>query len=103
MSKTLAGGRFLAGNIEVQPSKSAVHRAVICAALAKGRSEIENIALSDDIRATIGCAEALGLARVSVNGGRAVVEGGREEKPQKAVLDCGESGSTMRFFCRLRR
>lgn len=98
MSKTLAGGRFLTGKIEIQPSKSAAHRAVICAALAKGRSEIENIALSDDIRATIGCAEALGLARVSVSGGRAVVDGGREEKPRKAVLDCGESGSTMRFF-----
>ena len=39
-----------------------------------------------------------GSGRVSVSGGRAVVDGGREEKPRKAMLDCGESGSTMRFF-----
>jgi 3-phosphoshikimate 1-carboxyvinyltransferase len=36
------------------------HRAIICAALSKGASSIDNIVLSDDVTATLGAIRALG-------------------------------------------
>ena len=42
------------------PSKSMAHRLLICAGLSTGESEIRNIALSEDILATIDCLRALG-------------------------------------------
>ena len=48
------------GTVTAPPSKSDVHRAIICAALSKGKSTISPVALSNDIKATIGCVEALG-------------------------------------------
>ena len=44
----------LSGQATVPPSKSAAHRAVLCAALADGVSHITNIEYSQDIRATLG-------------------------------------------------
>ena len=51
----------LKGNVLVPPSKSLSHRAIICASLCcEGKSTIDNIILSDDIKATISSMEALG-------------------------------------------
>ena len=50
----------LGGTATVPPSKSAAHRAVLCAALAEGTSHITNIEYSKDIRATLGAAAQLG-------------------------------------------
>lgn len=86
----------LHGTIQVPPSKSASHRAVICAALSHGTSHIAPLSFSQDIKATLACARALG-ANVKVQEDGAFITG-LSEKPQEAVLDCGESGSTLRFF-----
>lgn len=51
----------LKGKLIIPPSKSFAHRALICAALAKGRSEIYNCGRSEDINATKSCLEALGV------------------------------------------
>ena len=48
------------GTVDAPPSKSDVHRAIICAALSRGVCTIAPVALSNDIRATIACVEALG-------------------------------------------
>lgn len=86
----------LKGRVVVPPSKSVAHRAIIAAALADGVSEIDNICSSADIEATAACAAALG-ARVDFENKRAVVRG--IGKPSSnALLDCRESGSTMRFM-----
>ena len=50
----------LAGSVTPPPSKSQAHRLIIAAALAQGESRLENVDLSQDIRATLGCMEALG-------------------------------------------
>ena len=50
----------LAGTAAVPPSKSAAHRAVVCAALAAGTSHIGNVEFSQDILATLGAAQQLG-------------------------------------------
>lgn len=86
----------LHGEVTVPPSKSVAHRMIIAAALANGTSTISNLYPSVDILATMDCMRALG-ARIDFEGGTAVIEG-IKNVPDKAVLDCHESGSTMRFL-----
>ena len=105
MNKTVTPGD-LHGELRVLPSKSASHRAVMMAALARGKTLLEPMQLSKDISATLACAQALGLTRgAAVAAGetegfvRAEIWGGGEaEKRPLRELDCGESGSTLRFF-----
>ncbi len=85
------------GTVNVPPSKSDVHRAIICAAMANGVSRIFPVALSNDIKATIGCIKALGADAVLENN-VLTVDGTNMYKNKTALLDCGESGSTLRFF-----
>ena len=86
----------LCGSIPAQPSKSAAHRALICAALADRPTEIQIHTLSADIRATLACLTALGAAFSPAAQGIRVLP---ISKPAaSAVLDCGESGSTLRFL-----
>lgn len=85
------------GTVNVPPSKSDVHRAIICAAMANGVSRISPVTLSNDIKATIGCIKALGADAVLENN-VLTVDGTNMYKNKTALLDCGESGSTLRFF-----
>lgn len=85
----------LAGKVEVPSSKSMAHRYLLCAALAKGESRVGNISFSADIAATLNGVSALGGAFSSA--GREVrVTGGTPRGPMD--IDCGESGSTLRFL-----
>lgn len=105
MNKTVEP-KTLSGGLRVLPSKSASHRAVMMAAMAEGKTQLEPLQLSKDISATLACAQALGLTR-----GAAIAEsetegfvraeiwgGGEGAKRALRELDCGESGSTLRFF-----
>ena len=85
----------LSGNVTVPGSKSASHRAIICSALSKGASTLNNVNYNDDIIATIEAAKAIG-ARFEQNDTLKVI--GIKEVPQKAIINCKESGSTLRFF-----
>ena len=87
----------LNGAVTAPPSKSDVHRAVICAALSGDVCRITPVAFSNDIRATVGCVESLG-ARCDYSGGALTVDGTKMFKIKSAELDCGESGSTLRFL-----
>ena len=86
----------LSGAVQIPPSKSVAHRLIIAAALAKGTSKISNIYLSKDIIATIEAMKALG-ADIEVCGNEAIIKG-IENPPKKAIVDCNESGSTLRFL-----
>lgn len=86
----------LSGGVDIPASKSVAHRLIIAAALAKGRSVIDNVYPSKDILATIGAMKALG-AGITLEGDRAVIDG-ITEPPKKATVDCCESGSTLRFL-----
>ena len=84
------------GSITAPPSKSMAHRHMICAALADGRSTINNIDLSEDIKATIDCISQLGC---NVKIKDKTVEIQRENRiSSNPVFRCNESGSTLRFF-----
>lgn len=99
----------LKGTVMAQPSKSITHRAIICAALSKGQSKIDNVVLSEDIKATIRAVRALGvevyieesnkfkgrkLLNISSNGVISLKD---------RVIDCSESGSTARFLMPITR
>ena len=81
----------LTGTLRVPSSKSMGHRALICAALAGGTSQVEGVSLSQDILATCACLRQLGAKITSQEetGGRAhfTVEGCRPHQTG-TVLDC---------------
>ena len=86
------------GAIRVPPSKSAAHRAILCAALAGGTSRIQNLRWSQDILATLDAVEALG-AHVQRGDDWVSVEGvGFPRAEGSFSVDCRESGSTLRFL-----
>jgi len=87
----------LTGTVCVPTSKSVSHRAVICAALAVGTSKLSGILVSDDLIATIAAMEALGAVIVQEEG-NLIITGTDCKKPLQQVIDCNESGSTLRFL-----
>ena len=84
------------GTVKAPPSKSAAHRALICAALAQGQSNIGNIDYSQDILATLDCLNALGVQ--TQRSENSVKICGGIKKCESAILNCRESGSTLRFL-----
>lgn len=84
------------GKIGAIPSKSAAHRQLICAAFADAPTEILCSTVSEDITATARCLTALGATITRSDGGFTVIPA--THKPTDAALDCGESGSTLRFL-----
>ena len=89
----------LAGAVTPPPSKSQAHRLIIAAALSDGFCKLSNVDLSEDIQATLRCMRTLD-ADASADGtiirGADLVDG--HEEPASEVMDCGESGSTLRFL-----
>lgn len=83
--------------ISLPSSKSLSHRALITAALATGVSKIDGVAISKDIEATMRAMSALG-ASFTVNGNTITVKGAGSLLKSDGVVDCGESGSTLRFL-----
>ena len=93
----------LKGSVCVPSSKSMGHREIICAALAAGESLIKNVSISDDIEATAACLSALGVmiqANIDEENKRInyYIKGSGKVKAPTSVLDCHESGSTLRFM-----
>ncbi|MDD3832701.1 MAG: 3-phosphoshikimate 1-carboxyvinyltransferase [Oscillospiraceae bacterium] len=86
----------ISGRAAPPPSKSVAHRAVICAALAGGGS-ISGVIRSDDMRATLGSVEAIGVKAV-VEGEKVIIEKSAIIPPEHPIIDCIESGSTLRFL-----
>ena len=71
----------LAGTVTPPPSKSQAHRVLLAMLLSGGEGTVSNLTTSQDIEATQRCAAAL---KASGN--------------DLPLLDCGESGSTLRFL-----
>lgn len=86
----------LSGSIEGIASKSFAHRALICAALAKDKSRIKINTTSQDIEATVSCLRSLG-AEINICGNVYEITP-IAALPEKATVDCRESGSTIRFL-----
>ncbi|MDD6847352.1 MAG: 3-phosphoshikimate 1-carboxyvinyltransferase [Oscillospiraceae bacterium] len=87
----------LNGTVAIPPSKSDVHRAIICGALSRGKCVISPVDLSEDIKATIGCVETLG-AKVNITNGVLTIDGSEMFKGNNYQIFCNESGSLLRFI-----
>ena len=87
----------LQGTAEAPASKSEAHRLMICAGLTAGETTLTGYMDSADMAATRRCLRALGAA--TERGEDWLTLRGQAKKVAKLpVLDCGESGSTLRCF-----
>lgn len=87
----------LKGVINAPPSKSMAHRYLIGSALSKEKCVLSGVDYSEDILASIDCLRALG-AEITTDGDTVTVNPDKFMKAEKPVLECRESGSTLRFF-----
>ncbi|MFY9402548.1 MAG: 3-phosphoshikimate 1-carboxyvinyltransferase, partial [Candidatus Omnitrophota bacterium] len=91
--------KALRGDIEVSADKSISHRSAIFAALAQGESRIKNYLLAEDTLSTCHCIEQLGVKIVQDKNNFIINSPGIEGLIEPAaVLDCGNSGTTMRLM-----
>jgi 3-phosphoshikimate 1-carboxyvinyltransferase len=96
-SETVAPARALGSRAPHIPGdKSISHRAVIFAAMAEGESHLTNIAPGEDVASSLRCVGALG-ASVQRDNLDVRIRGGAWRSPE-GELDCGNSGTTMRFL-----
>ena len=95
------------GSVPAVPSKSHAHRLLIAAALSPAPCKLVCPVTSRDIDATVRCLNALGARIERTADGFDITPVDRENLPLSPTLDCGESGSTLRFLlpvaCALRK
>lgn len=94
--------KSLDGNVFIPTSKSICHRALICAGLSEGISNIYGITFSKDIDATMKAMSNLGAAftkeHSSIKESTITVKGITKVQGNKPIINCFESGSTLRFM-----
>lgn len=90
----------LNGTIEIPPSKSYSHRAVIAAALAENgkKSKIDNLKFSVDITTTTDIMENWGAEIERFESALEIIGNGGKVVPRDKYVQCNESGSTIRFL-----
>ena len=96
-SVTFGGAAPLRGRVRVPGDKSISHRALLFAAMADGDSRIRGLARGDDVRCTAAILGQLGVTITETDD--VVTVGGRGVdalREPSGVLDCGNSGTTMR-------
>ncbi len=87
---------MLSGTVRAIPSKSQAHRLLICAAFADKATTLICPQTNQDIEATADCLRALGADICRTDDGYIVSPA--QCIPEDAVLNCRESGSTLRFM-----
>lgn len=103
MERILIKPSVLSGTVVPPPSKSLSHRAIICASLCDDKeiSRIDNVILSDDIRATIDGMRQLNTEIELIenkNKTYCLTIRGVSRRVEYAEINCKESGSTLRFL-----
>lgn len=94
--KVILSPSKLNGTVSAPPSKSCMHRALICAAVADKPTKIITDSYSEDTKATIECLKSLGAKIEYTEDGVTVYP--IEKNEDECVLNCRESGSTLRFM-----
>lgn len=98
MAQVIYRKGFSGGSIPLPPSKSAAHRAVLCAALSRGKCVVSNVDWSDDIAATAEAVRTLGAEAEFDPGAGTLAVDASGLRGGSGGIDCGESGSTLRFL-----
>lgn len=86
----------VAGDVQIPPSKSAAHRALLCAALCETGCTVSPIDASADMYATLNGIRAMGRTAEFADGVVRIAPGAMPT--ESVTVDCGESGSTLRFL-----
>ncbi len=86
----------LNGKITIPPDKSISHRAVIFSSLAKGKSVIKNFSKGKDPLSTLNIYKSLGINYEYKDNNLVIISNGTLTPPSD-ILDCGNSGTTMRL------
>ncbi len=86
----------LQGEIIIPSDKSISHRAVIFSSLAKGKSIIKNFSKGQDPVSSLKICQKLGIEAEFKND--LIIKSNGKFTPPTTPLDCGNSGTTMRFF-----
>lgn len=97
--KLIAPAPSLVGTVDLPADKSIAHRTALFSAMANGKSRIVGFPSSADPQSTLSCLRGLGVDIAS--DGEALVVHGKGLDGFKAptdVLDCGNSGTTMRLL-----
>lgn len=87
----------LSGKIDAPPSKSMAHRYLIGAALSRQKCTLSGVDYSEDILASIDCLKALGV-KITTDKDKVFIDPTEFMTAENPVLECRESGSTLRFF-----
>ncbi len=98
--RTVSPTQRFNGKPLIPGDKSISHRGLIFGALAKGQTEIIDILDSADVRSTASCLELLG-AKITQSANKTFIDGlgfGENLSKQELVLDCGNSGTTIRLL-----
>jgi 3-phosphoshikimate 1-carboxyvinyltransferase len=96
MRETVSPARAIEGIVTLPGDKSISHRYGMLASIASGRSTIANYSTGADCQSTLACMAALG-AKIERQDGSVVIEGGALQE-SAAMLDAGNSGSTIRML-----
>ena len=96
MKKTFFPAHLI-GTVSAPASKSEAHRRMICAGLTQGETMLTGFMDSADMAATMRCLGALG-STFNRDGDTLTISGMQGKIAKMPVMDCGESGSTLRFF-----
>ncbi len=96
-------GRGLIGSVPVPPDKSIAHRALLLAAIATGVSRIRGASFGADNRATLAAVRALGVRVEERDKSELRVSGVGLDglRAPESLIDCGNSGTTMRLVAGL--
>lgn len=97
MNKCVQKHNGLYGEITIPSDKSISHRAVILASLAKGKSIIKNFSNGQDPKSSLKICQQLGIQTHLKENSLEVISSGKLSTPN-STLDCGNSGTTMRFM-----
>ena len=95
MDIKITPSKQISGEVFAPPSKSYAHRFIISAFLSKESGFIKSVGTSKDVLATLNALSSIGLKYNLTNSG---VEFSYNEIGEYSVLDCRESGSTLRFL-----
>ncbi len=104
MTTTASRPDRIRATITVPPDKSISHRAFIFNAIADGQATIDGPLESADVRSTVACLRALGVEIDWPDGGSQATVRGRGMHSlfeSDTVLDCGNSGTSMRLLAGL--
>src|ERR1700734_2315831 len=93
--------RNVRGSVGLPGDKSISHRYAMLAAIADGPSKLENYSTGADCASTLGCLRSLGVKWERREGADNTIEvqgSGLSLTVPSSVLDCGNSGSTIRML-----